>query len=103
MSGVRLVGLRLRERPARVNYEICPFVFCVFVCGHERDARASGGMVFIHVRAVRFRYGLQLINNYLKKPRNLFFEAFFIGFGCSFFFDLLIIVGAKSEALVQLL
>jgi hypothetical protein len=25
-----------------------------------------GRMVFIHVRAVRFRYGLQLINNYLK-------------------------------------
>ena len=43
-----------------------------------------GRMVFIHVRAVRFRYGLQL-NNILKKPRKLFFEAFFvIGFGSSF-------------------
>ena len=43
-----------------------------------------GRMVFIHVRAVRFRYGLQIINNYFKKPRKLFFEAFFIGFGCCF-------------------
>ena len=37
-----------------------------------------GRMVFIHVRAVRFRYGLQFINTILKSLENYFSRLFLV-------------------------